>query len=178
MHCSLEWLCINRGLTCYVLLSIMCHFKITRVLVLLRNPTKTHILPQTYSKWHFLLEWAELWTYCGLSILRLYYCNIMGDRTLACQAFQAFLPQDYATMVRGGGFGWCVTLNWTHQGPLHSVWDIYSISPFLCQSVSLSLAASPYSPLFVCLSLFSLTDLCSAFVFFLKMLYRHEIQVL
>lgn len=118
---------------------------------------------RTYSKWHSSLEWAE--TLCGLSILRLYYCNIMGDGTLACQDFQAFLPQDCATMAKGGGFGWCMTLNWTHQGPLHSVWDIYSVSPFLCPPVSLSLC--PYSPLSVCLSS-SLTVICPAFFFFLR----------
>ncbi len=149
--------------------------------MLQRNPSKTHVRTQTYRKWHFLLEWAGLWTHCGLSILRLYYCNIMGDRTLACQAFQAFLPQDYATMVRGGGFGWCMTLNWTHQGPLHSVWDIYSVSPFICQSVSLFFwpPLLIHHCLFVCLSLASLW-LFSALLFFsLKrcytgMKYKHQ----
>lgn len=42
---------------------------------------------------------------CGFSILRLSYCNIVGNGTLACRAFQPFLPQDYTTIMREMNFG-------------------------------------------------------------------------
>lgn len=61
-----------------------------------------------------------------VSILSLSYCNIVGNGTLACLAFQAFLPWDYATPVREMNFGWCMTLKWTHKGSLYSVWDTNS----------------------------------------------------
>lgn len=114
---------------------------------------------QAYSTWQFWLEWAQtLW---GSSILRLYYCNVMGDRTLAYQAFQAFLPQDYATVARGGGFGWCMTLNPSRTSAFSlGYFQRLSISLPVCFSLCLSSFAT------VCLSFSPVVDCLSCFISF------------
>lgn len=77
--------------------------------------------------------------HCGQVTLRLYYCHIMEGQDLGLSGLPGIRSSGLCHHIGGDRFGWCMTLNWTHQGSLRSVWDIYSFSPFL------SVWLSPFS---------------------------------